>query len=237
MVYNFISSKAVIGKIFRDINLSDNTWVSDGLHWMGEAMEHMGTPMATEKKLLTSSVADHKVKLPSFLMELLGVGVHPSDVTKKPDSDNVIPLINVDSQFNKATFKDDDNSQFKGYFVNGGYIHTTFPTGFVVLIYNKVLLDEDGYPKIPDNIYVQKAIKHYIVARMVEGGLKHPAGLQYPDLEQLWERNLARARAQMKQMDKTQRQAFMATWTRLLPVEKTISQHAGSGKFGIITNH
>ena len=41
MIYKNISSKAIIRKVFRDLNPNGDNWIEDAIEWIGEALEHI----------------------------------------------------------------------------------------------------------------------------------------------------------------------------------------------------
>lgn len=48
------------------------------------------------------------------------------------------------------------------YKINDNYIFTSFKTGKVYIAYKSFPVDQDGFPKIPDNIKFKKAVESYI---------------------------------------------------------------------------
>jgi hypothetical protein len=48
------------------------------------------------------------------------------------------------------------------YKFNGNYIYTSFPAGTVDLAYDGIMLDNDGFPMIPNDPTIEKTIESYI---------------------------------------------------------------------------
>lgn len=72
------SSKAIIRKIFRDLNPSSDNWVEDAIEWIGEALEHIGAAAQLEKKLCLVNIKDYKGALPTDLYYINQVAVNSS---------------------------------------------------------------------------------------------------------------------------------------------------------------
>lgn len=75
-IYKQISSKSIIRKVMRDLNLSTDNWIEDAIEWMGEALEHIGAAPQLEKKVCTLTVANYTACLPSDLYYINLVAVN-----------------------------------------------------------------------------------------------------------------------------------------------------------------
>lgn len=73
MNYKFISTKEVIGKVFRDLKPKDTSWTMDAVEWIGEALDFIGYHGAFEKKVDTLTVANHRAQFPCDLYQLIQV--------------------------------------------------------------------------------------------------------------------------------------------------------------------
>ena len=67
MIYKNISSKAIIRKVFRDLNPSGDNWIEDAIEWIGEALEHIGSAAQFETKRCVIEIVDYKAVLPKCL--------------------------------------------------------------------------------------------------------------------------------------------------------------------------
>lgn len=54
------------------------------------------------------------------------------------------------------------------YTINGMSIDTSFPYGYVELVYDSVPTDEDGYPMIPDDSAFREAYKYFLLKNAAE---------------------------------------------------------------------
>ena len=75
-IYKNVSSKTIIRKVFRDLNISNDNWVEDSIEWMGEALEHIGSSSQLCQKGTTISIADYTGVLPSDLYYINQVAVN-----------------------------------------------------------------------------------------------------------------------------------------------------------------
>ena len=67
MIYKNISSKAIVRKVFRDLNPSGDNWIEDAIEWIGEALEHIGSTAQSETKRCVIEIVDYKAVLPKCL--------------------------------------------------------------------------------------------------------------------------------------------------------------------------
>lgn len=198
MNYKFISTKEVIGKVFRDLKPKDTSWTMDAVEWIGEALDFIGYHGAFEKKVDTLTVANHRAQFPCDLYQLIQVEYngqalvfgtdtagYDTDRTTAatPATDGTVYTsavfeTNPTDGNNEATFTNRTTSSnaygTDYYLVNAGYIVTSFEAGDIKLHYTAYPVDGDGFPMVPDNIYVKQALEWYIIRQMMMGGYVHP---------------------------------------------------------------
>lgn len=75
MIYNAVSSKYIISKVYRDANIDFSTFEYDAIEWIGEALDFIGSGMQLVKKEVWGVVESHKCKLPDDLAFLRTVFV------------------------------------------------------------------------------------------------------------------------------------------------------------------
>lgn len=80
MIYNYISTKAVIAKIMRDLDIQEeNTRITDFIEWVGEGLKKIGAikslnvKVAGKEDIPLLRLEDYQVQLPNDLFRLLGV--------------------------------------------------------------------------------------------------------------------------------------------------------------------
>jgi len=87
MVYNAVSTKHIITKAYRDLNLEDPSFEVDAMEWMGEALDWIGAGISSVNKEAFVIATEHTATLPSDLEVLKGVWV-VDDAPLKDDWQN-----------------------------------------------------------------------------------------------------------------------------------------------------
>lgn len=199
MNYLLVSSKQVIGKVFRDLKPTDASWTSDALEWIGEALDFIGYHGIFDHVATEIPIESHKGILPCNLYQLIQVEydgralIYGTDTTgynadtrttsaEPANSQNIYTVAVAetnptdDHTSPSFTLKFTRDVRFTDdyYLINNGQIITSFEEGTVKLHYTAYPIDEDGYPQVPDNIYVKQALEWYIIRQMMMGGYVHP---------------------------------------------------------------
>jgi len=216
MIYNLVSVKRVIAKVFTDLNLQEGDHrVSDMVEWAGEALEKIaGFPVFINKVmgkdgLPLLELSNYQGKLPCDFHSLIQIGYaktssgpfypmryatgsfdYGSTLTK-PGSETVV----VDANLYQVTHTTDEITITLGdsipgfldplliptgisrdadggtwditYLVQGGYIKTNMASGYLMVAYQAVPTDNEGYPMIPDNQSYMEAIYWYIAMKLM----------------------------------------------------------------------
>lgn len=187
MIYNLISVKRVIAKVFTDLDLKEDTQrVKDFIEWAGEAFEKIGAFPMLEKVIAGKGgeplipVSNYQAPLPDGLHSITQVAFSEDedgpfhamrtssgsfDYTRGrtiEDPDNPGEYITEDE-------KEDTYSYEYGlvYTLVPGYIRTNIKEGYLLLSYTRIPTDDDGYPMIPENISFQEAVYWYIVMKLM----------------------------------------------------------------------
>ena len=197
MNYRHVSTKEVIAKVFRDLKPGNASWTMDAVEWIGEALDFIGYHGVFDHKAKELTVANHKAEIPCDLYQLIQVAhndcalVYGTDTTgyvadhrvATPSAGNGVyttavgqtnPTDDHSSPAFTLKFTKNSSSSNDYYLVNGGYIVTSFEDGKITLYYTAYLTDTDGFPLVPDNIYVKQALEWYIIRQMMMGGYVHP---------------------------------------------------------------
>ena len=105
------------------------------------------------------------------------------------------------------------------YIVTPGYIKTTLQTGYIMLSYQAVPTDTEGYPMIPDDESFEEAIYWYINMKLTypEWKAGRVRDAVYYDAKSSWNyyRKQAYGNAMMPNID--QLEAIKNAWLRLVP--------------------
>jgi hypothetical protein len=105
------------------------------------------------------------------------------------------------------------------YLISGGYIKTNLETGYLMVAYQAIPTDNDGYPMIPDNQSFMEAIYWYITMKLLYpqwvGGQVRDA--VYADAKRSWNFYCKQAYGNsMMPNGADQMEAIKNTWHRLV---------------------
>ena len=237
-VFKYISSKEVIGKVFRDLNLQDTARVVDFVEWIGEALEYIGCfdQWVVDVKKLT--IKDHRVAIPCNFYQLISIWYQgePLKLSSSSFPNNLIccdlttddldplTLAKVDGLVTFEASGSADCSE-ESYTINPGYINTSFCDGEICIAYTAIPVDEDNYPMLPDDVSFKDALVKYIVMKLkyadwVSGRI---SANDYVVFTRDWEFSCTQARATgiMPSLDRMEN--IKNIWLRLVPA---VNSHA-----------
>jgi hypothetical protein len=105
------------------------------------------------------------------------------------------------------------------YVVNGGYIKCNRRSGYLMVVYQAIPLDEAGYPLIPDNASFLDAIYWYIVMKLYypewkQGTIRDAV---YYDARRSWNYYCKQAYGNALMPNHDEMEAIKNTWIRLIP--------------------
>lgn len=103
------------------------------------------------------------------------------------------------------------------YFVEDGYLKTSFSSGKVCLSYKAFPTDAECYPLVPDDISYKEAMFWYIFKKMLLGGMQPANGFDYMTANQQWQYYCTQARNAAVYPDIDRMESFMNQWVRLIP--------------------
>lgn len=236
-IYNTQSCKAILGKVYRDLQIEDQNWEVDAIEWIGEALRQIGAAPAFEQREELFAAQSHKIVLPTDLMQLVGLyKVEGIDYTVEPDGS-----ITVDSQAladatKKRVTKDNPNpdgrwldeglgtdgtshpgesNQLDYYSLNQDTIHTSFEAELCILKYKGIATDDDGYPLVPDHALSNEAMFWYVVRQLTLRGYQHPE-LGFAGAHQMWETYRQRAKAGLNMPDPDDMERLAERWVRMV---------------------
>lgn len=104
-------------------------------------------------------INDYVGSLPDDFYELYQVRLAAKDKENNIFSSTSIRVKPAFNTFHNSEDKYDVDYTYK---LQGGCIHTSMREGYVEISYKAVIVDEDGYPMIPDNSKFLRALEAYI---------------------------------------------------------------------------
>lgn len=244
MVYKLTSYKTILSKVERDFGISTMNNRASFIEWIGEALQDIGHHADTEMISCPVKVTDFRCPLPCNFDSLLAVeyngtrlslsGSVRSSVKNNPKVNTVdtrYPLewVNVSSD-GTTVLTDAGNVQSQTYYANVMQLPTTYnhffmlqpdylilsmDEGEIILHYRGFVLDEDGFPKIPDTGQHKEAIAWYCLYKWLSSGNTHST-IKFPDAYQMWIKNLGKASNRAAFPDLAQQERFTNMWCRLV---------------------
>lgn len=249
MIYNLVSVKKVIAKVFTDYDLQEETHrITDFIEWSGEAMEKIGafpsleiyvTGKGTEPLL---EVANYQCSLPIGLHSIIQVAYAENaegpfyPMRASTGSFEAAPgitkeTVNLLTLETTYSLEDDveglvSNSRDLTYVVTPGYIKTNIKEGYLMLAYNRIPVDDEGFPKIPDDAGFMEALYWYIVVKLLypqwrDGRVRDAV---YYDARRSWNFYCKQAYGNALMPNADMLESIKNTWLRLVP---EINEHSG----------
>jgi hypothetical protein len=223
MIQNLTSVGKMISKIYRDLRLSDPQFELDAIEWVGEAVAHIGTGVTFQTRTLSSTVVDYRVEMPSDLFRLQEVFLRDAQGNLRPISDSHGSRI------------PDSELGIESYVRQGRYLHFTFETGEVELVYDGIAVDEEGYPLIPDDPEFTNAFLWYIMRQMMVGGWEHPnRQITFEKADEMWQRYCRQARVKSQIPSISEYENFYQNWVHMVPMVNRRESHFSSTKSNAI---
>ena len=152
----YTSSKEVISKLYRELNLQSEDRVYAILEFIGEALEFLNAFPQCEKVEAVGGIDNYQLPMPSNYREILGITSVDRMYTYRYDSE--FALLDPNREL-------DNEDQYR-YQESGGILHFPIKTGTVLITYTALPLDEEGFPMIPDNISFKEAITKYCIKKL-----------------------------------------------------------------------
>lgn len=228
----YVSVDTIIAKVYRDMGLSETIDTGDAIEWAGEAMDLIGATVHLLEKVAPLKVENYRAKLPCDLYYVTTAAGKPiADIVNYDECDlqteTFIPMrYSTDAYHHWRCGKSEDHccSSSVTYTMNDDYIFPNFETGYILLSYSAMPVDDNGYPKIPDDAKFKEAVAGHIKWRLgfIQWMNGKMPGAVYQKLEQDrdWYIGAAQNRDKMPSIDMAE--SLKNNWLRLIP---KINQH------------
>lgn len=125
----------------------------------------IGAPKLYIEKTIIITISEYKAELPCDLVEIIQVQKVNSIINNCKVGD-FTPMKYATSSF-RSIYHCTNSPDIKcnssvTYSVENGNIYTSFCEGMIQLAYRGIQIDEKGYPMIPDNPRILRALENYI---------------------------------------------------------------------------
>lgn len=243
MIYNLTSVKRVITKVFSDLNLQEETHrVYDMIEWAGEALEKIGAFPSLEVFITGKNgeplleIENYQAQLPIGLHSVIQVAYskdREGPFRPMRTSTNNFDLVkgfttlqyglnNLDLQYVSTdetpslglNFTDDLT-----YVITPGYIKTNLKEGYLMMVYARIPINEEGYPMIPDHVSFMEAIYWYINLKLLypqwkSGQIRDAV---YYDARSSWNFYCRQAYGVSMMPNVDQLESIKNSWLRIVP--------------------
>lgn len=188
----YISSHAVISKVYRDLNIKHELRFNDMIEWIHESLQLINVAQQYERKLADVEIENYKGEIPCDVHQIIMVSKDGFGMTYKPN----------EYYYSYQSIANEDMQQPVNYELTYDivypYIFTNEDDITIQLDYLAVVLDEDGYPMIPDLQPVIEAVFWYIAKQLVLGGFEFKSReIGYNYCEQQYKHYVGAAKAVM----------------------------------------
>ena len=159
MITGYISSKVIINKLYRDLQLNSQLDEVDIQEWVAEALKLIGAYGQFREVSDCIELNKGKAKLPCDFYKL--VDIHYDGIPMYWSSN-----VNASNyQCPGCDIPVCDNCDLT-FYINSSHLITNINvehTAKVCLIYLALPVDEENYPLIPEDVYYEKAVTSYVI--------------------------------------------------------------------------
>ena len=218
MIYKYTSIKEVIAKVYRDLDLQADEADINMIEWAAEALDHIGA--AVQYKTIVKKIPVHHYKacLPCGFKSLNGLETEGGMTIHK--TAGLYDKMSCENNMPIEEHQRHRNVDFNGFAINEGYINfNTIENGYVIISYLGIMVDDDNYPMIPDEVSYKEAIYRYIITKMYYPKMlagKIPYQI-YKDAQQEWFAYAQQAAAKAMIPDLMTLESIVGEWMQLVP--------------------
>lgn len=168
MIYNTISSKVCIARVFDRFNIDYSGFISRVPNWVYQCMAELDIIYALQDAKEELTVTEYNTRIPYECKELIAVE-YESRRLPRIYADNIIQVEPLSGHIHP----------FANYEVSNNHIITSFEDGTITIYYKKLPVEFDSnlrlyFPTVPDNEDVLVALDWYLLKRILERGHNVP---------------------------------------------------------------
>lgn len=200
------SSKVIMAKIARDLKINLGSYEADFMEWIGEVLDYINYYPALQNEKKKLFVKDHRVLIPRRAAFVVTVYYNEKELPLK-------------SKHKSYPYNSDDLQLY--YFTTTDYINTSFESGEIEVNVLTYPVDDEGYPRIPDNVYFNQACEWYIMRQLKLGGVEFSnKEFSFEYLDYQWKTYCSAASNNLRYADYNKRMNFKEVWLKMvLPLD------------------
>lgn len=208
MAQGYTNIRLILDNILEHPLLQDVT-LEKAINHTINFMRIVGTPSMFEEKTEVLKIEKYRALLPDDYYQMIQVRSTKHNVTFRYSTDTFHTSSNTDlnTGYSDLTYK-----------IQGGIIYTSIEEGEIEISYQAILVDEEGYPLIPDNSSFIRALELYIKKKcftiLFDMGKITPAVLQNVQQEYAWAVGDCQTEFNRLSLDKAE--SFYNSWKTLI---------------------
>lgn len=218
MVYNYVSGKIIIAKMYDEFNIKSRDWENRAPAWIADAMKQLHIHTAYEEVAESIPFDNYKFKLPCNVRMLRGIVIN----NKKIDRTTSVPfkLINEDVGY----YINEEN--LNNYSISNGWIYLEKKEGIAKIVYRRLPLEWDDIlgmwiPMIPDIPEVIDNIGWYVLRIILARGYQHPVyklttNTSHANPYMMWQFTKKGARIRAQSLDSEGRRIMADTMSKFI---------------------
>ena len=223
MAEKYASLNEILEGVYRNTDYASELDWGDAVSWAGESIGLIGAPALYHEKTTGNSlitphvvVEDYRGELPVDFVEALPAGIRDAESKILYDSSS-------DSFRSSSAVNKQNPNHLTGrdvFVIKGNYIEIGKKEAVLEIAYRAFMIDDEGFPMIPDIERVKAAIKAYIIYK-VDYKLWRKDKIServYRDSEKEWLWYVGSAGNVLKNMSPDRREIWTRHWTRLMPI-------------------
>lgn len=167
-----ISLQVIVAQVYRDLGITEEYDTTDLVEWAVDALRFINAFGQYEVVEDCIKISNYKAEIPCGLIALLEVDYNGSQLSKasnnnfrrinqrviEPYSYNLNNLDSLPLKLGRMHYLPNGES----FIFKSGWIKTSFCDGTIKIKYNKLAVDDDGIPTIPDEVSYKEAITWFI---------------------------------------------------------------------------
>lgn len=211
MISNFKSIGSIIARLYRDLGANTELNESDIIEWSADALNMIGAYHQYDEVSKCLDVCNHQVELPCGFHKLVDISYKNKPIAWATNT--------LSHNYECDGCKIPNCGTQETFYITDGYLRTSFESGKICIVYLGIIVDDDGFPMIPDDIYFDKAITsyctymldriHFRAGRITES--------VYRDSERDWLFYVNSARGAANMPNAAQMERLKNVWVRLIP--------------------
>lgn len=216
MIYNFVSGKLIIAKMYDEFNIKSRDWELRSPKWIADAMKYLNIRTSFKEVVVEVEFDNYEIELPCNIRALRGIVIngkrlHKSTVVGHQITNQEVGFYSQDTRY---------------YNLSDGKAIVEYKSGTAKVVYWALPVEWDDVlsmwiPKVPDIPEVQENIAWYVLKIILARGYVHPiysltTGGELNNPALMWERTKRRAKNRANAMDADTRSIMAETLSNFL---------------------